>query len=174
MSAICQHLETAFVRWLTDCAGSNDQVVNSFGLATHAEDIEVVPTGLLVTMDDGVDFNLSIYSGVSEEPVKLPAIVVRCEDGQRMDDTPNIQTCQVTVELETNWDSKAGFDSVIWTDRAARWLHGTLSGQFSIAAELETAHPGLVISYISFPECGRSVDGRRRISRWALEVVASL
>jgi hypothetical protein len=174
MSAICQHLETAFVRFLIHEAGSKDKVVNSFGLATHAHDIEVVPTGLLVTMDDGVDFTLSIYSGVSEDPVKLPAIVVRCEDGQRMDDTPNIQTCQVTVELETNWDSKAGFDSVTWTDQAARWLHGTLSGQMAIAGELEIAHPGLVISYVSFPECGRSVEGRRRLSRWALEVVASI
>lgn len=174
MSAICQHIESALVRHLLQVAGNGDLLANSFALATHASRIDVTPTGLLVYTDDAPSFTLSIYSGESEERVALPAIVVVCDSATRMEEAPNVQTCNVEVSLEVSADSKEGFDSVAWLDQASRWLHGALSGKTGFARDMEACEPGLVVSYISNAECGRSVDGRRRIHRWSFQIVASI
>lgn len=174
MSAICQRLESALVRHLLQVAGNGDLLANSFALATHASRIDVTPAGLLVYLEDSPSFTLSIYSGESEESVTLPAIVVACDSAQRMEEVPNVQTCNVEVSLEVSADSKEGFDSVAWLDQASRWLHDTLSGTVGFARDLEACEPDVVISYISNAECGRGSDGRRRIHRWLFQIVASI
>jgi len=174
MSAICQHVESAIVRWMAQSAGEQNLLANSFALATNASRVEVIPTGLLVTHGDKASFRLNFYSGESEEKVELPAVVVTCQSGQRMDDAPNIQTCEVDMTLEVQCDSKDGFDSVEWLDQASRWMHGQLSGTTNVERELEIADPALVVSYVSNPEVGRAAEGRRRIHRWAFQVVASI
>lgn len=174
MSAICHAIESAFVRMLCQLAGSTEGVANSFALATHAKAVDVVPGGLLVYMDDAPNFTVNFYSGQSEEKVELPAIIVTCDNGQRIEEAANVQTCNVELSLEVQCDSKQGVNSVEWLDQASRWLHDLLSGSYGLARDIETADPNLVVSYVSTAECGRSAEGRRRINRWAFQIVASI
>lgn len=174
MSALHQAIESAIVRMLCQNAGLTEGVANSFALATHATDVSVVPGGLLVSMDDAPSFVLNFYSGQSEEKVELPAIIVVCDTGQRIDEAPNVQRCNVEIALEVQCDSTSGVNSLEWLNQASRWLHDLLSGSYGLAHDIETADPNLVVSYVSTAECGTSVEGRRRIHRWAFEVVASI
>lgn len=174
MSAILTAVESAFVRHLLNVAGEQDLGVNSFALATNAERVTVTPTGLLVGYEDTPTFEVNFYAGQSEEPVKLPAIIVECSTGQRIEDCPNIQTTTVEISLEASADSKNGFDSLAWIDQASRWLHGEISGGWPLERALEIAQPGLVVSYVSTAECARLAEGRRRVHRWSFQVTASL
>lgn len=174
MSAICQHIESAVTRWIVQSAQSNDDVANSFALATHAVGVEVVPTGLLVRPEDSRTFILSVYSGESESRITLPAIVVSCVSAQRMEDVENLYTADVEVNLEVQCDSTSGCNSVEWLDQASRWLHGILSAEDSLCRDLEAAEPGMIVSYVSNPDVGRAAEGRRRLHRWSFNVVASI
>jgi hypothetical protein len=174
MSAICQRIESALVRYLLQVAGNGDLLANSFALATNASQVQVTPIGLLVQMEDNASFTLNFYSGESEERVQLPAIIVVCDTAQRMEDVPNVQTCNVEVSLEVQCDSTEGVNSVAWLDQASRWLHSELSGSVALARDLEVCEPGMVVSFVSHAECGRAVDGRRRIHRWSFQIVASI
>ncbi len=171
---ICQRVESAVLKWLLEAASPSESALSSFALATDAESVTVVPTGLLVSYGDADSFTLNFYAGESEERQELPKVVVVSTQGTPEEDCPSIHRVPVEVTLCVEADSRTGFDSTAWLEQASRWLHGQISMTRGAMDGLERVDPYLVVSHVGPAETGRAPDGRKRIHRWQFDVVASL
>jgi hypothetical protein len=174
MSAICQRLESAIIRWLLRSADPTEDAVSSFALATEATAVTVTPYGLLVHYGDSATFNLNFYAGESEEKQELPKLVVAASQGAPVEGCWNIHTIPVEITLAVSADSSSTVDSVAFMDQTSRWAHDLIAGTRGMMDGIEAAEPTLVVSHVTSPEIGRAPDGRMRVHRWQFDVVASM
>lgn len=171
---ICQRVESAVLKWLLEAASPSESALSSFALATDAESVTVVPTGLLVSYGDADSFTLNFYAGESEERQELPKVVVVSTQGTPVDNCPSLQKVSVEVTLCVEADSRTGFDSTVWLEQASRWIYGQISMTLGAMDGLERADPYLSVSHVSPAETGRAPDGRKRVHRWQFDVIASM
>lgn len=170
MSAICNKVETSLVRWLA--SASSGESLDAFALCTHATLVAVHNTGLHVATGHE-SFTLNFYAGESESEVKLPSVVVVCDQGTEDDPgTGNFQ-CDVRIELSVPADSSVAIPSSVgFLVGASQWLHDMVLDD-AIAESISKYSHGLMVYGVSERQNSRSVEGRRRIHTYQFSILCS-
>lgn len=170
MSAICNKVETSLVRWLA--SASSTSALDAFALCTHATLVAVHNTGLHVATGHE-SFTLNFYAGESESEVKLPSVVVVCQQATEDDPGTGNFSCDVTIELIVPADSTVAMPSSVgFLVGVSQWVHDMVLDD-AIAENISRFSHGLMCYGVNERQGRRSVEGRRRIHTYEFNLLCS-